>query len=36
LLHGLYVLEYRTDETWYDVHPIIIESLKRQGAINVK
>ncbi|WP_448266354.1 ATP-binding protein [Nostoc sp. DSM 114159] len=36
LLHGLYVLEYRTDETWYDVHPIIIESLRRQGAINVK
>ncbi|MEH2192740.1 MAG: ATP-binding protein [Nostoc sp.] len=36
LLHGLYVLEYRTDETWYDVHPIIIESLRRQGAINVQ
>ncbi|MBG1270169.1 ATP-binding protein [Nostoc sp. WHI] len=36
LLHGLYVLEYRTEETWYDVHPIIIESLRRQGAINVK
>jgi nucleoside-triphosphatase THEP1 len=36
LLHGLYVLEYRTDETWYDVHPIIIETLRRQGAINVK
>jgi hypothetical protein len=36
LLHSLYVLEYRTEETWYDVHPIIIESLKRQGAINVQ
>ncbi|MHC5833146.1 MAG: ATP-binding protein, partial [Nostoc sp.] len=32
LLHGLYVLEYRTDETWYDVHPIIIETLRRKGA----
>ncbi|MEH2420020.1 MAG: ATP-binding protein [Nostoc sp.] len=36
LLHGLYVLEYRTDETWYDVHPIIIETLRIKGAINVK
>ncbi|WP_138498504.1 ATP-binding protein [Nostoc sp. PA-18-2419] len=36
LLHGLYVLEYRTEETWYDVHPIIIESLSRQGAIDVR
>jgi len=36
LLHGLYVLEYRTDETWYDVHPILIESLKRKGVIHVE
>ncbi|MDF5711391.1 MAG: ATP-binding protein [Nostoc sp. S4] len=36
LLHGLYVLEYRTEETWYDVHPIIIETLSRHGAIDVR
>ncbi|MEA5509279.1 ATP-binding protein [Crocosphaera sp. UHCC 0190] len=30
LLHGLYVLEYRNDELWYDVHPIVIELLKRR------
>ncbi|MBD2197762.1 MULTISPECIES: ATP-binding protein [Calothrix] len=36
LLHGLYVLEYRTDETWYDVHPILIESLKNKGVIHVE
>ncbi|MBD2201347.1 ATP-binding protein [Calothrix sp. FACHB-1219] len=36
LLHGLYVLEYRTDETWYDVHPILIESLKNKGVIYVE
>jgi len=34
LLHGLYVLEYRNDETWYDVHPIIVETLRRRGLIN--
>ncbi|WP_017314462.1 ATP-binding protein [Mastigocladopsis repens] len=34
LLHGLYVLEYRNDEPWYDVHPIVVETLKRRGLIN--
>ncbi|MBD2447869.1 ATP-binding protein [Nostoc sp. FACHB-152] len=34
LLHGLYVLEYRNDETWYDVHPISVETLRRRGLIN--
>ncbi|MEB3178334.1 MAG: ATP-binding protein [Nostocaceae cyanobacterium] len=34
LLHGLYVLEYRNDETWYDVHPILVETLSRRGLIN--
>ncbi|MCC5636106.1 ATP-binding protein [Nostoc sp. CHAB 5844] len=34
LLHGLYVLEYRNDETWYDVHPVLVETLKRRGLIN--
>lgn len=34
LLHGLYVLEYRNDEPWYDVHPVVVETLKRRGLIN--
>lgn len=33
LLHGLYVLEYRNQELWYDVHPIVTESLQRKGYI---
>ncbi|MBD2338415.1 ATP-binding protein [Calothrix sp. FACHB-156] len=34
LLHGLYILEYRNDETWYDIHPILVETLRRRGMIN--
>jgi hypothetical protein len=33
LLHGLYVLEYRNDQVWYDVHPIVQEFLYREGLI---
>lgn len=33
LLHGLYILEYRNMDLWYDVHPIVIESLQRRGMI---
>lgn len=33
LLHGLYVLEYRNRQNWYDVHPIVIDLLKEQGLI---
>jgi len=33
LLHGLYILEYRNDDLWYDVHPIVTESLQRRGVI---
>ncbi|MEL6496148.1 MAG: ATP-binding protein [Cyanobacteria bacterium J06623_7] len=33
LLHGLYVLEYRNSELWYDVHPIVIKLLKQKGMI---
>lgn len=33
LLHGLYVLEYRNDDVWYDVHPIVRELLKRRDLI---
>jgi energy-coupling factor transporter ATP-binding protein EcfA2 len=33
LLHGLYILEYRNDEVWYDVHPIVVELLKRANLV---
>ncbi len=33
LLHGLYVLEYRNDDLWYDVHPILVDLLKRRNLI---
>jgi nucleoside-triphosphatase THEP1 len=33
LLHGLYVLEYRNRQNWYDVHPIIVELLRDEGLI---
>ncbi len=36
LLHGLYILEYRNDETWYDVHPILVENLRRRRLINAE
>ncbi|MBW4619469.1 MAG: ATP-binding protein [Cyanosarcina radialis HA8281-LM2] len=35
LLHGLYVLEYRNRQNWYDVHPIVVELLKEEGLIHV-
>ncbi len=31
LLHGLFVLEYRNRQNWYDVHPIVVELLQEQG-----
>ncbi len=33
LLHGLFVLEYRNYDTWYDIHPILVETLKNKGLI---
>ena len=33
LLHGLYILEYRNSELWYDVHPIVIKLLRQKGII---
>ncbi|MFZ1026834.1 MAG: ATP-binding protein [Limnoraphis robusta] len=33
LLHGLYVLEYRNAELWYDIHPIVTELLQQRGHI---
>jgi len=35
LLHGLHVLEYRNDEMWYDIHPIVVDLLRRKGKIDV-
>ncbi|MBF2046529.1 MAG: hypothetical protein EDM05_001380 [Leptolyngbya sp. IPPAS B-1204] len=34
LLHGLHVLEYRNDQVWYDLHPIVIDLLKLKGLIS--
>ncbi|MEH1840341.1 MAG: hypothetical protein V7L20_16660 [Nostoc sp.] len=33
-LHGLYVLEYRNRQNWYDVHPIVVELLHEEGLID--
>lgn len=33
LLHGLYILEYRNRQNWYDVHPIVVELLREEGLI---
>ena len=32
LLHNLYVIEYKNRETWYDVHPLLIDQLVVEGA----
>jgi hypothetical protein len=33
LLHNVYILEYINDDLWYDVHPIVIDLLKRKGLL---
>lgn len=33
LLHGLYILEYRNDDLWYDVNPVVVELLRRRKLI---
>ena len=33
LLHGLYILEYRNSELWYDVHPIVTKVLQQRNII---
>lgn len=33
LLHGLHVLEYRNDEIWYDLHPIVIDLMKLKQLV---
>jgi hypothetical protein len=34
LLHGLYILEYRNDDLWYDVHPVVVELLRRRNLLS--
>ncbi len=36
LLHGLYVLEYENDELWYDLHPMVLDLLKRQRLFDAR
>jgi nucleoside-triphosphatase THEP1 len=33
LLHTIYVIEYRNKDSWYDVNPLIVEQLRREGKI---
>jgi nucleoside-triphosphatase THEP1 len=33
LLHGLYILEYRNADLWYDLHPIVFDLIKRRGYL---
>ncbi len=33
LLHGLYILEYRNQELWYDLHPMVRDLLTQKGII---
>lgn len=33
LLHGLYILEYRNHQLWYDVHPIVTKLLQQKNII---
>ena len=33
LLHGLYILEYLNDDLWYDLHPIVLDLLRRKQVL---
>jgi hypothetical protein len=33
LLHTLYILEYRNDDLWFGVHPIVREILLRRNLV---
>jgi energy-coupling factor transporter ATP-binding protein EcfA2 len=33
LLHSLYVLEYDNGDPWYDLHPLVVDLLRRRGLI---
>jgi len=34
LLHTVVAIEYRNRESWYDVHPLIVEQLKIEKLID--
>ncbi|MEA5517412.1 ATP-binding protein [Limnoraphis robusta] len=34
LLHNLYILEYRNDDLWFGIHPIVQEILQKRGLIH--
>ncbi len=34
LLHGLYILEYRNRQIWYDIHPVVVQLLRDEGLIS--
>jgi hypothetical protein len=33
LLHNLYILEYRNDDLWFGIHPIVQDILQKRGLI---
>ena len=33
LLHNIYAIEYRNGESWYDVHPLIVEQLRHEDLL---
>jgi hypothetical protein len=33
LLHNIYVIEYRNANSWYDVHPLIVDQLRKEELI---
>jgi len=33
LLHNITAIEYRNGESWYDVHPLVVEQLRREGLL---
>jgi len=33
LLHNIYAIEYKNTESWYDLHPLVIEQLKLEELI---
>jgi hypothetical protein len=36
LLHTLYILEYRNDDLWFGVNPIVQDLLQRRGLIKAE
>ena len=36
LLHNLYILEYRNDDLWFGIHPIVQDLLYRRGLTQME